>query len=337
MKIVLAPAFFNNGSRYLTRINQAVNLLDDQFLELGTDQDGVLTLSSAAVTADTEVTGLIEGTSDHIGHAANSVVLSNITNDGDIHILVSKGGNSHTAFLADGSTGDTILNAASGQSVDIYVAGTKEIDYSAGALAFQQSTTISAASGSLTVSTATTATADFTFNDNVKVTLGTGGDADLYYDGTNVILLPRVVGSGDVYLRLGVASSTSGLVLDQTDTGGYGMALTFRTGLSGGYNQARINTETSVNGGSLFFNTANSSNSLTRALTIDKAQKAAFAGEVEIDGDFNHDGTNFGACGAAPQAQQATIVDADGTLADITTKFNTLLADIEGFGFLATS
>ena len=31
------------------------------------------------------------------------------------------------------------------------------------------------------------------------------------------------------------------------------------------------------------------------------------------------------------------IVDADGSLADITTKFNTLLADLEGFGFLATS
>ena len=39
-------------------------------------------------------------------------------------------------------------------------------------------------------------TADQTFNDSVKVTLGTGGDADLYYDGTNVVLDPRVVGSG---------------------------------------------------------------------------------------------------------------------------------------------
>jgi DUF2075 family protein len=41
-------------------------------------------------------------------------------------------------------------------------------------------------------------TADQTFNDNVKVTLGTGGDADLYYDGSHMILLPRVVGSGNV-------------------------------------------------------------------------------------------------------------------------------------------
>ena len=39
--------------------------------------------------------------------------------------------------------------------------------------------------------------------------------------------------------------------------------------------------------------------------------------------------------GGTPQAQQAHIVDADGNLADITSKFNTLLADLEGFGLLA--
>jgi hypothetical protein len=36
-------------------------------------------------------------------------------------------------------------------------------------------------------------------------------------------------------------------------------------------------------------------------------------------------------------AQQAHIADADGTLADITTKFNTLLAELEAFGPLASS
>lgn len=50
---------------------------------------------------------------------------------------------------------------------------------------------------------AQTWTADQTFNDNVKVTLGTGGDADLYYDGTDVILDVSVVGSGDFYLKGG--------------------------------------------------------------------------------------------------------------------------------------
>jgi hypothetical protein len=76
-------------------------------------------------------------------------------------------------------------------------------------------------------------------------------------------------------------------------------------------------------------------------LTIDVNNTEAFL--VRKDGDagdiFAVDTTNsrVGFFAAAPQAQQAHIIDADGTLADITTKFNTLLADLEGFGFLATS
>lgn len=40
---------------------------------------------------------------------------------------------------------------------------------------------------------------------------------------------------------------------------------------------------------------------------------------------------------ATPVVQQSHIVDADGTLADITTKFNTLLSQLEAYGLLATS
>ena len=47
---------------------------------------------------------------------------------------------------------------------------------------------------------------DATFGDNTKVPLGDGGDADLYYDGTNVILLPGVVGNGSV----GIGSTNFG-------------------------------------------------------------------------------------------------------------------------------
>ena len=38
-----------------------------------------------------------------------------------------------------------------------------------------------------------------------------------------------------------------------------------------------------------------------------------------------------------PVARQAHIVDADGTLADITTKFNTLLSYLENYGLLNTT
>jgi hypothetical protein len=72
-------------------------------------------------------------------------------------------------------------------------------------------------------------------------------------------------------------------------------------------------------------------------MTVKNDLSAKLAGSLELDGDFNHDGTNFGVCGTAPQAQQAHIADANGDLSDITSKFNTLLADLEGFGFLASS
>jgi hypothetical protein len=59
---------------------------------------------SAANGVDTEIGGLIVGTSDHQGTAANSLVLSNIDDDGDIQMLVNDGGNSLEFLLADGDT-----------------------------------------------------------------------------------------------------------------------------------------------------------------------------------------------------------------------------------------
>jgi len=44
-------------------------------------------------------------------------------------------------------------------------------------------------------------TADMTFNDNVNLTLGTGGDVDIDYDGTDLIINARVVGTGNVDFR----------------------------------------------------------------------------------------------------------------------------------------
>ncbi|MBW8012843.1 MAG: DUF5011 domain-containing protein [Chloroflexi bacterium] len=52
--------------------------------------------------------------------------------------------------------------------------------------------------GGVTLDVASIVTADLTFNDNVKATFGTGGDADLYYNGTDLILNPKVVGAGQL-------------------------------------------------------------------------------------------------------------------------------------------
>ena len=64
--------------------------------------------------------------------------------------------------------------------------------------------------------------ADQTYNDNVNITLGTGGDADLDYNGTNVVLDPKVVGTGG-FIVSGILATTQ--VTIDVDGGGGGEAL----------------------------------------------------------------------------------------------------------------
>ena len=71
-------------------------------LRWGTNADVVSLLRSTALSADTELSGIIEGTSDHPGVAANSLIISNITDDGDIMFVVSDGGNSKGLLKLDG-------------------------------------------------------------------------------------------------------------------------------------------------------------------------------------------------------------------------------------------
>jgi len=98
-----------------------------------------------------------------------------------------------------------------------------------GALAFA-----TAAAGFVSTD-AHTWTADQTFNDNVKVTLGTGGDADFYYDGTQVILSPAVAGSGGFLI---------GATANSTDQSGYTPLLVGKTSMLLGTTSGSSNTET---------------------------------------------------------------------------------------------
>ncbi len=60
--------------------------------------------------------------------------------------------------------------------------------------------TILLAATAATVSAAWTHSADLTLTDNTNLSLGTGGDADLTYNGTDVVLSPAVVGTGDFHV-----------------------------------------------------------------------------------------------------------------------------------------
>ena len=89
-----------------TVVADAVTLGDNEALQLGTNTDGYVVHASAALGADAETPDWVEGTSDHLGYAANSMVISNITNDGDIAFYVSDGGNSKGVLLLNGDDGN---------------------------------------------------------------------------------------------------------------------------------------------------------------------------------------------------------------------------------------
>ena len=83
---------------------------DEDLLRWGTNADVVSVLRSTSLSADTELSGIIEGTSDHPGVAANSLIISNITDDGDIMFAISDGGNSKGMLKLDGANGKVVFH-----------------------------------------------------------------------------------------------------------------------------------------------------------------------------------------------------------------------------------
>jgi len=81
---------------------------DNILLLFGTNsaETAVIVLDSAGLAADAELTNVIVGTSDHQGTAADSLIISNRTTDGDMLFLVSDGGNSLEFMLANADVAD---------------------------------------------------------------------------------------------------------------------------------------------------------------------------------------------------------------------------------------
>ena len=104
-------------SGYLKVALQSV--LDDVLLKVGTDADAVLLNRSTTLTANTAVSNVLEGTPVTPALAANSLIISNITNDGDILIAASDGGTSKAAIWIDGSLPGTYIYNAMLQSAGV--------------------------------------------------------------------------------------------------------------------------------------------------------------------------------------------------------------------------
>lgn len=97
-------------------IDGAVNVADDLLVTLGTNNDSVFTHQNSALGIHAELSNVVEGTSAHPAYAANSLLISNITDDGDIGFLTSDGGNSRGLLTLDGSAGKVVMMTASTQS-----------------------------------------------------------------------------------------------------------------------------------------------------------------------------------------------------------------------------
>jgi hypothetical protein len=92
---------------------------DNVDIALGTNADILMRNRSTAAAANLEITDIILGTSVHPGVAANSLVVSNITADGDMMFATNRGGNTEAHMLFDASAGDTFLYARGVQAMKI--------------------------------------------------------------------------------------------------------------------------------------------------------------------------------------------------------------------------
>ena len=81
----------------------ALGVVDDISLELGTDDDSVIRHKSGTLAANTALTDVVVGTVVAQALAANSLMISNTTADGDIAIYTQTGGNTNQAVFIDAS------------------------------------------------------------------------------------------------------------------------------------------------------------------------------------------------------------------------------------------
>ena len=133
-----------------------------------------------------------------VAHAATCFVSADLCATTKVVSAALCVGSQYALPAADGSAGQLMCTDGSG------------------ALAFASGSGSGADPGSTN-----TWTADQTFNDNVKITLGTGGDADLYYDGTNVVLDPSVVGTGNFVVQVassGADPNVKGLMVESSSS-----------------------------------------------------------------------------------------------------------------------
>jgi hypothetical protein len=168
-----------------------------------------------------------EATAGSVQAPTDSLLTLENSDNAYITFLAPTAGGIYFGDAADNNVG-SITYTHSGNTLNTTINAISQLNYTDGAFAFQKTTTISSTGtlqiaaftatgainfnsqamtgidinsgniGGVTIDGTSTVTADMTFNDNVKVTLGTGGDADVYYDATDMVINTRVAGTGDL-------------------------------------------------------------------------------------------------------------------------------------------
>ena len=95
--------------RVIVKNASAAGTGDDVLMRLGDGGDIAIVHRATVVNANEEIANLTVGTSAHLGAAVNSLVVSNITTDGDMLFLVSDGGNSKGVLKLDGANGAAVV------------------------------------------------------------------------------------------------------------------------------------------------------------------------------------------------------------------------------------
>jgi len=113
---VAAPATFSDTVTIsgAQAVSAAQTFADDILLKLGTDGDQALVNRSTALNANTALTSVLSGTPVAAATPANSLLISNLTANGDIALFTLLGGsNSSEALRIDTSAGLIVINEAS--------------------------------------------------------------------------------------------------------------------------------------------------------------------------------------------------------------------------------
>ena len=87
----------------ILRGDGGVTIADNKLLAVGEDSDGAIVNSSAGLSANTALTGVLIGTPVTPAIAANSIVISNVTASGDIMMTGNTGGHSKAFLTYDSS------------------------------------------------------------------------------------------------------------------------------------------------------------------------------------------------------------------------------------------